>query len=261
MENLNKLINSDRLSHAYILSSSSSDALKDAAAKFANLLICKIHNSCGECGPCIRLKTGNYPDIIVIDGFENSPKKEDIILIQQQFSESSSEGNKKIYIIHCIERLSTVGANSLLKFLEEPPLDTIAILTTLDSNSLLPTIKSRSITINIPEVKRETLIDMLVAKGIDKEVANKYVEVANDSNLNTDSVDVFNSAFNLANNKDFTRFMAEFTKDKEAIIFFIKTLISNAKKSKDKDMLAKYLFALEMINKNANAQLVLETLK
>lgn len=261
MENLSKLINSDRLSHAYILSSSSSDALKNAAHTFANYLICKTHDACKECGPCIRLKTGNYPDIIVIDGFDVAPKKEDIIAIQQQFSESSSEDNKKIYIIHCIEKLSTVGANSLLKFLEEPPVDTIAILTTLDVNSLLPTIKSRSITINIPEIKREELIETLINKGIESNVANNYVDVANDSNLNAESAQIFNEVYALALAKDFNKFSAQFAKDKEAVVFFIKTLIAKAKKERDKNLLTRYLHALEMINKNTNVQLVLETLK
>lgn len=261
MDNLNKLINSDRLSHAYILSSSSSDALKQAAKKFAKQLICKTNDCCDNCGPCIRFNTGNYLDLIVIDGFEESPKKEDVILIQEKFTQSSSEDNKKIYVIHCIERLSHVGANALLKFLEEPPVDTIAILTTLDVNMLLPTIKSRSITINIPEVSNDELIKNVVDKDIDSESAKKYVEALNDSNLEVENVDMFNEVYDWAVNKKFKTFIANYSKDKLAINYFLKVLISNAKNNRDEVSLTLYLKALEMINKNTNAQLVLESLK
>lgn len=260
MENLNKLISSSRLSHAYILYSSSADALKSAASKFSNMLVCKTNNACGECGPCIRLKTNNYPDIAVVDGFEQTPKKEDVVMIQEKFSESATEG-KKIYIIHNIEKLSTIGSNALLKFLEEPPVDTIAILSTLDPNSLLPTIKSRAITINVPELNKELIVDEVVRKGIKRDLATNYVNVMGNANLSQENEELFSHAFELAKNKEFTKFNAEYLKNKEAIVYFLKTLIFNATQSKQQVELAKYLLALEMINRNTNVQLVLETLR
>ncbi len=50
---------------------------------------------------------------------------------------------KKVIIIKNIEKMRKESANSFLKLLEEPPLNTIIILTTDNVNSILPTILSR----------------------------------------------------------------------------------------------------------------------
>jgi DNA polymerase-3 subunit delta' len=49
----------------------------------------------------------------------------------------------KFYVIKGVEYATQQAINSLLKFLEEPPTDTYAILTTRAINLVLPTIKSR----------------------------------------------------------------------------------------------------------------------
>lgn len=54
-----------------------------------------------------------------------------------------NEGKKKVVIIKDIENLSYAGANSMLKVLEEPPGDSLLILTTKSVDRLLPTIVSR----------------------------------------------------------------------------------------------------------------------
>jgi len=53
------------------------------------------------------------------------------------------EGKKKIVLIQNIENLSFGGANSILKILEEPPGESLLILTTKKIDRLLPTITSR----------------------------------------------------------------------------------------------------------------------
>ncbi len=51
--------------------------------------------------------------------------------------------DKKVIIIKNAEKMRKEGANSFLKLLEEPPSNTILILTTDNLNSILPTIVSR----------------------------------------------------------------------------------------------------------------------
>ncbi len=58
------------------------------------------------------------------------------------------EAKKKVFIVGEADRLvpqesSPEAANALLKLLEEPPADTVMILTTVDMNRLLPTVRSR----------------------------------------------------------------------------------------------------------------------
>ena len=60
-----------------------------------------------------------------------------------EFNKKSIIGSKKVYIINQADRMNVSASNSLLKFLEEPPEDIIAILVTDNMYQLLNTIISR----------------------------------------------------------------------------------------------------------------------
>ena len=66
-----------------------------------------------------------------------------IRMLEHRIQLSPNEGNFKICIIEHADTMTTQAANAFLKTLEEPPEDTIIILTTSKPNSLLPTIISR----------------------------------------------------------------------------------------------------------------------
>ncbi len=64
-------------------------------------------------------------------------------MLEHRIQLSPNEGNYKICIIEHADTMTIQAANAFLKTLEEPPEDTIIILTTSKPNSLLPTIISR----------------------------------------------------------------------------------------------------------------------
>jgi DNA polymerase-3 subunit delta' len=71
-------------------------------------------------------------------------------------------GSRKVFILGDAERLivqesSHGAANALLKVLEEPPADTTILLTTADAHALLPTIRSRVVTVHVPPVPDEVV--------------------------------------------------------------------------------------------------------
>lgn len=66
-----------------------------------------------------------------------------IRMLEHRILLSPNEGNFKICIIEHADTMTTQAANAFLKTLEEPPEDTIIILTTAKRNLLLPTIISR----------------------------------------------------------------------------------------------------------------------
>lgn len=75
-------------------------------------------------------------------------------LIQRQAALTPAMGRRKVFIIAEADRLvpqesSPDAANALLKLLEEPPADTVFVLTTADLNALLPTIRSRAVPIRL----------------------------------------------------------------------------------------------------------------
>lgn len=90
-----------------------------------------------------RINDGNYPEIKIIEPDGMLIKKRQILDLQQEFSMAAVEGKKRIYIIRDADKMRNETSNSMLKFLEEPANDIVAILMTNNFNSMLTTIISR----------------------------------------------------------------------------------------------------------------------
>lgn len=156
-------------SHAYLLIGDIGTPLLDTAQWIAQSFICEhpTPTACETCMSCERVKRGSFMDVILVDGSEASIKKETLENIQSEFSKSAIEmSGKRIYILHHFDRTSPQAMNSILKFLEEPTPDIVAILTTTNPSRLLPTILSRCQ--NIRLVGQQT--KALIAAAVEQEV-------------------------------------------------------------------------------------------
>ena len=71
---------------------------------------------------------------------------------------------KKVFIISDAEMMNTEASNSLLKTLEEPPADTVLILTTSRKDQLLPTIISRCQLVRCEALTEEEIATALVER-------------------------------------------------------------------------------------------------
>ncbi len=76
-------------------------------------------------------------------------------LIVQQAVSTPSMARRKVFIVGDAERMvpqasSQEAANAFLKLLEEPPADTTIILTSSEPGALLPTIRSRVVSVRVP---------------------------------------------------------------------------------------------------------------
>lgn len=125
-----------------------------------------------------KIDDGSYFDVITINGYNNTIKKEDVLNIIDQFNKTAIEDRGiKIYIIYGVEHATNQAINSLLKFLEEPPTNTYAILTTRAVNLVLPTIKSRCQTYILKSnisAFQEKLADFNINEEQKKVVCNVY---------------------------------------------------------------------------------------
>jgi DNA polymerase-3 subunit delta' len=75
-------------------------------------------------------------------------------LLQRRAILTPVEGGRRVFIIGEADRLvsqesSQEAANALLKLLEEPPAGSVFVLTTVDAQRLLPTIRSRAILLRV----------------------------------------------------------------------------------------------------------------
>ncbi len=100
-----------------------------------------------------RIDKEEYTELKIIEPDGNYIKKEQLAQLQNSVLNKPIEGNKIVYIIKNCDKLNISSANSILKFLEEPEDDIIAILLTDNINMVIPTIKSRCQILNFKSVK------------------------------------------------------------------------------------------------------------
>ncbi|MGD8192560.1 DNA polymerase III subunit delta' [Brevibacillus ginsengisoli] len=161
-------LRNNRLAHAYLFVGPRGCGKKRMALQVTKSLFCEklTHDACGECNNCRRIEAGNHPDVFTIAPDGASVKIDQIRSLQKEMAMRSLESKHKVYILEHVDKMTTQAANSLLKFLEEPPAGVIALLLTENSHTLLPTILSRCQTISFAPLSGEFIAQQLVNEGI-----------------------------------------------------------------------------------------------
>ncbi|RCW63071.1 DNA polymerase III delta prime subunit [Saliterribacillus persicus] len=178
-------INKERISHAYLLHGQRGTGKKYLAILLAKSIFCKHQERaepCNTCRDCQRIDSGNHPDFHWIEPDGASIKKEQILHLQKEFTYTGMESNRKVYIVSDAEKMTTNASNRLLKFLEEPSMDTTAILLTENSQAILPTIQSRCQLISLRPLNNKQLIEKLEQEGLTEANAKIFAAVTNDLN-------------------------------------------------------------------------------
>jgi len=172
----------NRLAHAYLFSGMKGTFKLETAKLIAKTFFCanKINEKpCEQCVSCKRIDSQNHPDFHIVEPDGLSIKKAQIQALQEEFSKSGVESKKKVYIIDQADKMTVNAANSLLKFLEEPPSETLAILTTNQVQQILPTIMSRCQLIKFLTLSTEQFKQQLMENGISKQNANILSQLTN----------------------------------------------------------------------------------
>ncbi|MFO7660250.1 MAG: AAA family ATPase [Candidatus Cloacimonadaceae bacterium] len=173
---------------------------------------------CGICASCHKFLEFSHPDLIYvfptpnikttaegelkeksiaeynayIENRKNTPwekvyftgsteiRKESIELIQKRLEFTQREGNYRVCIVEDADEMNSSTANSFLKTLEEPPEQTVLILSTTRMQSLLPTIISRCQLVFFKPLSYKIIEDMLTSKYlIDKPTAKANARISN----------------------------------------------------------------------------------
>ena len=150
-------INDNKLSSAYLFVCDDIDFAFNYAKDFVKEII-KLSNLDENILNNIfkRIDNNEYTELKIIESDGNYIKKEQLINLQNSVLNKPVEANKIVYIIKNAEKLNSSSANSILKFLEEPEDDIIAILLTDNLNMIIPTIKSRCQVLNFKNVRNST---------------------------------------------------------------------------------------------------------
>ncbi len=143
---LGTAIENNRLPHAMVLSGQYGLGKHSLARLIAKAVVCTSENKpCGTCPACKKAQAGAHPDIIVEEGtgVTGAISVATIKEIVRDAYKSPQEADFNIYLLFVKERLSEASQNKLLKVLEEPPGNTIFILTVKSPDTLLTTVRSR----------------------------------------------------------------------------------------------------------------------
>ena len=176
---LEKSIKQNKLSHSYLFVGIQGIGKKMIATEFAKMILCLDDNKyCNHCKSCIEFDTNNNPDFVLISPDENNIKIEQIRDIQKRIQEKPIISEKKVYIIDNADLMTTEAQNCLLKTLEEPPEFAVIILIGSNSNTFLPTIKSRCTIMNFNKISDEEMTKYLRekcdVKNIDQNMLYMY---------------------------------------------------------------------------------------
>lgn len=175
-----------KTSHAYLFRGPAGVGKKTCAHGFACLINCHAPvdgNACGNCLSCKKYSSGNHPDLISIEPQGAGVKIGQIRELKKALTYPPFEARFRVVLIediHLTMRRKEV-ANSLLKTLEEPPEDTIFILTGDEAGGILPTILSRCQIIPFYPLPYELVTQVLVDDGIDAQIAATLSGIAEGS--------------------------------------------------------------------------------
>lgn len=177
-----------RLPHAILLKGAEGIGKLELARNFANSLLCESPHpdgvACGKCHSCHWFVQESHPDFRLVqpealslseelEEKSTSGKKPSREISVNQIRElasfanlSAHLGGYRIVVIHPAESMNHNAANSLLKTLEEPTSDLIFILVTSKPQQLLPTIRSRCLSLAIHTPRQELGVAWLASQGI-----------------------------------------------------------------------------------------------
>lgn len=199
---LKKAINENKISHAYLIDTNNYEGSYDLVMTFVKSILCPNNHltldDSKKCDICKRIDDGNYMELKIIEPDGTWIKKEQLQNLQDDFSKKGIEGSKRIYIIKESDKMNTQAANSILKFLEEPSDNIIAILMTNNVSKLLDTIVSRC--------------QLIRLHGNDKEKMTTIEKFANLVTSNTSDIDNF---LQDEKNVEFIRNVMNFIKEYE----------------------------------------------
>ncbi len=146
---IKNIVDFNKISHAYMIEIDDYEKDFHCVLDFVKLILCQKRDkkinvgNCIDCNICSQIDSNTYVDLKIVEPDGNLIKKKQLTALQEEFRNKSLLDNKKIYIIKEADKLNDSSANTILKFLEEPEDDIIAILVTINRYKVIETILSR----------------------------------------------------------------------------------------------------------------------
>ena len=149
--------------HLVLLHGEDSHILIQCAKDFVMGYECK-EGLCRVCPQCLEIESARFSDLLEYPVPEKEYKLDEIKKIIEfvHYTPLQSHSGKRFVILPDVDRLNIRSANYLLKTFEEPPPHTFIILTTTRLGGVIPTIRSRSVSLRTPQFETQQVSDILL---------------------------------------------------------------------------------------------------
>lgn len=261
---LQKAVLENKLAHFLLVYGGGMQERHLAIMELAMMLNCKHEDTpCRKCPACLKILSGNHPDIHYVKAAKASVGIEQITTLQSKISRKIYEGPFRVCLIEDAETLTLPAANALLKMTEEPPENTIIVLSAANPEAILTTLRSRAQSVYFqPESGADHTgdMDLLSLSGADADLARKITETG------IEQVQGWLNIYQeVMETQDFLILFKLFPLEKEEAVLFLQVL---AEWSKHKavqghmspGILKEISSAMEALRRQANHRLVLEVL-
>jgi DNA polymerase-3 subunit delta' len=167
----------ERPAHAYLLAGPEGSGKQLAARAFTAALVCP-RGGCGECRDCRLALDDRHPNVVLVE-----PEGRDIRvgdgpddggtarwMVARAYL-TAPEPGRKVFRVEQADRMTEEAADVLLKALEDPPADTVFVLSSARPHEVPETVRSRCQTIAFRPLSEEFVVETLVAEGIPEDRA------------------------------------------------------------------------------------------
>ncbi len=120
-------------------------------------------DACGVCRSCDRITRGVHVDVRVLSADDTGNIKLDVVRkVLEDCEFRPFEGKRRLVLIRDADALNDQAQNALLKSLEEPPPGTIFVLTSAAPDTLLRTVRSRTMRLTFGRLTLDEVERLLV---------------------------------------------------------------------------------------------------
>lgn len=181
---LSRSLQVSRIPHAYIFKGPEGVGKRLFARGVAAAVNCRDHSligACGSCPSCIKFRSMNHPDFMVVSPEKGVIKIDQIRRLSRELSYPPYESTMRVVVLEDVQTMRREAANSLLKTLEEPPENNLLILTAEASQEILATLTSRCQVVPFTPLSLEDCVAILVQKGLERDNAELLARLSEGS--------------------------------------------------------------------------------
>jgi DNA polymerase-3 subunit delta' len=160
--------------HAYLLAGPEGSGKALAARAFTAALLCA-QGGCGQCRECRMALEDRHPNVVLVE-----PEGRDIRVgdgpddggtarwMAARAYLTPPEPGRKVFRIDQADRMTEEAADVLLKVLEEPPADTVFVLSSARPHEIPETVRSRCQSVLFHPLTEDFVVETLTREGVEE---------------------------------------------------------------------------------------------